>query len=187
MTQSDACGDLREKLTVLTLSHTTGAWSWIPLRQTWANIAPAKGQTIFSRVGTGAPGVSLVCRKQSIRPGQLLRWKDQYIYPVAVRSRGLTHLEVDGAIVQLSACCASPDAQPPGARFPAILTEKYLKHEQEDPYSVNDLTYVLVTPPEIMLRPGTLVQVDTLNYEVLVVHALDPSKLEYEINRRGDL
>ena len=46
---------------------------------------------------------------------------------------------------------------------------------------------MLVTPPEIRLDLGGIVEVDGLKYEVQVAHTLDPSKIEYEIFRKGDL
>lgn len=57
-----------------------------------------------------------------------------------------------------------PEAAP--CSFPAVLTEKYLKHEQLEPYAINLITYVLVTPPSVELKRGGLVQVDGTAYEV---------------------
>ena len=74
-----------------------------------------------------------------------------------------------------------------GIRFPGILTEKYMKWEQPEPYSVNRLAYVLVTPKPIQLQRGGLVGVSGINYEVQLAHTLDPYKNEYEIVRTEDL
>ena len=68
-----------------------------------------------------------------------------------------------------------------------MLTEKHLKWEQPEPYSINRITYVLVTPKAIRLQRGGLVGVDGTNYEVQLAHVLDPWKNEYEIMRREDL
>ena len=100
---------------------------------------------------------------------------------------GRGHLLISGALVRISQCMADVHKGKPGMTFPAILTEKYVAHERLDPYAVNILTYVLVTPPEIELQRGGLVQVDGTNYEVQLAHVLDPSKIEYEIVRKADL
>lgn len=38
--------------------------------------------------------------------------------------------------------------------FPGVLTEKYVRHGQEWPMSVNELGLVLVTPKAVTLRPA---------------------------------
>ncbi len=184
MVQSRECGDLRDRVCVLQLTETDTGWAWTECRTTWANVEPVNGQNLFSRMGTGAPGVSMVFRRQEIRPGQMLIWKNLHIYPTASRPYGLGHIQVDGAIVRLSSCRAGG---PVPADFPAVLAEKYVRHEQLDPYAVNTITYVLITPPEIVLRPGTLVTVDSTYYQVLLAHVLDLTQREYEIKRTADL
>ena len=74
-----------------------------------------------------------------------------------------------------------------GAIFPAVLTEKHLKWEQPEPYSINRITYVLVTPKAVTLTRGKLVEVNGVNYEVQLAHVLDSYKNEYEIVRTEDL
>ena len=68
-----------------------------------------------------------------------------------------------------------------------MLTEKYVRYEQPDPYAVNRLTYVLVTPKAVVLQRGGLVTVNGVNYEVQTAHTLDQWKNEYEVFRTDDL
>ena len=80
-----------------------------------------------------------------------------------------------------------PDRTTDEMTFPGVLTEKYVRHEQEWPMSVNELGLVLVTPKVITLCPGCLVEARGAAWEVLAPHELDPYKNEYEIGRRVDL
>lgn len=184
---SNACGDLRERVSVLKLEKTETGYTWQADRRVWANVQPDSGTNLFSRAGTGAPGVTMVLRRQMMKKGTMLLWRGQYVYVTDLQPVGLGHLQLRGAVVKLSACVANAHKNDPGIQFPAILTEKYVRHEQLDPYAVNVLTYVLVTPPQIELARGGLVNVDGENYEVLLAHVLDPSKTEYEITRKKDL
>ena len=79
------------------------------------------------------------------------------------------------------------DGMAAGMTFPGVLTEKYARHGQEWPMSVNELGLVLVTPKAVKLRSGCLVEVRGSAWEVLVPHELDEYKNEYEIGKRADL
>lgn len=184
---SKACGDLRERITVLTLTETDDGYAWTALRRTWANVQPDAGQNLFSKLGTGAPGVRMVLRRQPLTRGSLLLWRGRYVYISDVRPYGLGHVQLAGALVTLANCTGIPGRDAPEFRFPAVLAEKYVRHEQMDPYAVNALTYVLVTPPQIQLQRGSLVTVDLFLYEVLLAHVLDPCQVEYALMRKVDL
>lgn len=182
-----ACGNLRERVSVLKLEETETGYIWQAARRVWANVQPDRGVNLFSKAGTGALGVKIVLRRQQLQKGAMLLWRGQYVYVSDVQPMDLGHLLVSGALVRLSQCVANVHKAQQGLTFPAVLTEKYVAHEQIDPYAVNILTYVLVTPPEVKLQRGGLVQVDGTAYEVRLAHELDPSKIEYEIVRKADL
>ena len=184
---SNACGDLRERVSVLKLEQTERGYIWQVDHRVWANVQPDSGTNLFSKAGTGAPGVTMVLRLREIQKGAMLLWRGQYVYVTDVQPMGRGHLQLRGAVVTVSQCAANVHKDSTGIQFPAVLTEKYVRHEQLDPYAVNVLTYVLVTPPEIKLTRGGLVTVDGENYEVLLAHVLDTSKVEYEIMRKKDL
>ena len=67
------------------------------------------------------------------------------------------------------------------------MTEKYLGHEQREPYAANVLRHVLVTPKAIALTPGQLVEVDGTPWPVTLAHTLDLWHNEYELEREVDL
>ncbi len=53
--------------------------------------------------------------------------------------------------------------------------------------ATNTLTYVLVTPKEIDLQAGGLVEINGVPYPIQTLHDLDPDKREYELVRKVDL
>lgn len=185
-TPSKLCGDLRERVTVLKLEKTADSYNWTAVRRVWANMQPA-GKNVFSSAGVGAKGVQLVLRRQPLSLTNMILWRGKYVFLSDIQPYAPGHLLVSGALVEISDCVADVHNNPPGPHFPAILTEKYLKHDQLEPYAINILTYVLVTPKCIVLDRGGLVKVGETNYEVQLAHVLDPNKNEYEIVRTEDL
>ena len=95
-------------------------------------------------------------------------------------------MEVKAALCETVKCRKDVDRSPAGCRFPGVLTEKYLRHEQERPQSSTETVLVLVTPKVIELAAGSLVEAGGRDYEVRVCHTLDPHKNEYEIARKAD-
>ena len=176
-------GRLNQPLEVLELRETaTGVWEWVTLRRAWAQVEQTAKTNLFSKVGVGARDAAIVIRRQSLTLHQALRWKGRHLFLTSITHRDRNYLDVAAALVDL-VDCRSED----GVRFPGVITEKYAKWDQPEPYSVNQLTYVLVTPKGIVLQRGGLVAVMGVNYEVQVAHALDPYKTEYEIVRTEDL
>ena len=175
-------GELRERLEVLALRETeSGVWTWETLRRTWGKVTVDGKSNLFSSVGIGARNAALVVRKQELSLRYGMRWRGQHLFLTQITELDRTHLSLSAALVELADC------EMDGVTFPGVLTEKYNKWSQPEPYSVNQITYVLVTPPEIQLDLGGIVRVNGLKYEVQVAHTLDPSKIEYEIVRTEDL
>ena len=96
-------------------------------------------------MGIGARDAAVVVRRQSLTLHNALRWGDIHLFLTAIVPMGRNHLDVDAAVVEVAQCQADMD-EGGGVKFPGVLTEKYLKFEQETPYATNALTYVLVTP-----------------------------------------
>lgn len=181
-------GRLSERLEVLELQETSmGVWAWTTARRIWAQVEQTTKTNLFSKVGVGARDAAIVIRRQPLTLHQALRWNGQHLFLTSITKRDRMHLDVQAALVAQIACRAAADEGKNGIRFPGVLTEKYAKWDQPEPYSVNRLTYVLVTPKEIVLQRGGLVAVEGVNYEVQVAHTLDEYKNEYEIVRTEDL
>lgn len=184
---SNACGDLRERVEILKCVDQATSLAWECERTIWANVQPSTTRTIFSTAGLSAPGVEILLRRQPLERTQAIRWRGQHVFITDIRPQHRSHMLVTGAIVPISQCVADIHAGSGTLQFPAVLTEKYLKHEQLEPYAINLITYVLVTPPSVELKRGGLVQVDGTAYEVQLAHVLDSTKREYEIVRKEDL
>ena len=183
MRPSIDAGALRDALEVLELTKSpAGTWTWTTVRKAQGRVTLATKHNLFSSVGIGARGAEILLRRQALGLHNALLWGEQYLFLTAILPEGRLHLTVQAALVDLAQCRTEA-----GASFPAVLTEKHLKWEQPEPYSINRITYVLVTPKTIRLQRGGLVGVDGTNYEVQLAHVLDPWKNEYEIMRREDL
>lgn len=188
MAKTETTGAMNRWMQVLRLEKTKTGWVWGEERGTWAGLSLGTEKNLFSRVGLGARNCTMHLRAQRLSLDQALKWGTQHIFLTSIQpgeDRG--HLLVQGAFVELADCAASTPHSPDGETFPAVLTEKYLAHEQMNPYAVNRLTYVLVTPKVIVLQRGGIVAVNGIRYEVQVAHSLDPHKNEYEIFRTDEL
>lgn len=181
-------GRLDQPLEVLELRETSaGVWEWVPVRRAWAQMEQTAKTNLFSKVGVGARDAAIVLRRQPLTLHNALRWRGQHLFLTSITQRDRNHLDVAAALVTVDTVCLREDETVTGMTFPGILTEKYARHEQEWPMSVNELGLVLVVPKAVTLRPGSLVEARDAAWEVLVPHELDPYKNEYEIGKRVDL
>lgn len=181
-------GQLDQPLEVLELRETAdGVWEWVTVRRAWAKVEQTSKSNLFSKVGVGARDAAIVIRRQPLTLHNALRWRGQHLFLTAITDNGRNHLSVSAALVTVDQVRLREDQTVAGMTFPGVLTEKYARHEQEWPMSVNELGLVLVTPKAVTLPPGSLVEARDAAWEVLVPHQLDPYKNEYEIGRRVDL
>lgn len=187
--------DLRQRLELLELrfDQEKAAYTWEVRRACWGGVSFDERSNLFSSVGIGARGASIV-----IRPDRLLtlhgamRLGDQFLFLTSiVLSDDRSRLEIRAAV------CARPQDRTgrdaynrpvsvsvPSFTFPGILTEKYFRNEADDVYRAEVQQRVLVTPKVIVLRAGDLVQKgNETPYTVRQVLDLDPYKNEYVIER----
>lgn len=183
-------GRLEERLEVLELVRTEKAeedaasyYTWEAVRRTWGNVALTERKNVYSVHGIGSPGVEIILRRQPIGLDSALRWRGQHCLITGIRPRGRLYLTVQAALVELSACEDPRD----GTRFPAVMTERYLGHEQQEPMAIDLHRRVLVTPKAVKLSPGPLVLVEGVEWPIITPYELDPHKNEYEIQRRVEL
>ena len=167
-------GTMRERLNVLELVYDkdADAYRWREKRRVWAGVEQDDRSNLFSSVGIGVRGVTFTIRcDPALDLHNAYSWNGRHCFltPVTVRS-----------------CRKDADRTPAGSTFPAVLTEKYVGHEQPDLHAETVTDYVLVTPKEIELAPGSWVTVDGAYYRVLVLHVLDEFKNEFEIRRQED-
>lgn len=177
-------GKLDERVLVLALQETSEhVWRWVEIRKTWASVELSTRRNNWSAHGIGTTGVTLTVRRQDITLAHALQWRGQHCFITSVLPFGRNHLKVEAALVAVSEC----EDKVAGIKFPASMTEKYLGHEEREPYDANVLRHVLVTPKVIQLKPGRLVEVDGTPWPIRVAHTLDPWHNEYELEREVDL
>lgn len=185
---SVSVGRLNERAEVLAFqnvseSDTPAAWEWTPIRRTWAGFELMARPNVYSVHGLGAAGVTFTLRRQPLGLDNALLWRGQHCLITAIRPLGRLYLSVDAALVVLSRC-RNPRT---GETFPAVMTEKYVRHEQLEPMAQNKHQRVLVTPKAVRLAPGPLVEVDGVEWPILTPYELDPHRNEYAIERTIDL
>lgn len=176
-------GSMDERVSVLTLAQEGLTYRWETARLTWAKAELSSKTNVYSVHGIGAAGVAFTMRRQPLTLGNALLWRGQHCFITRIAPAGRLHMTVEAALVVTSQC----EDKYTGTTFPAVMTEKYLGHQQLEPYAINTLTHVLVTPKVITLTPGQLVEVDNTPWPIQVAHLLDPWKNEYEIERTVDL
>ena len=180
-------GRLNERVEVLGLLKTTNdegtAYTWEVARRTWAKADLMTRTNVYSVHGLGAAGVSFTLRRQPIDLDSALYWRGQHCLITSIRPLGRLYLTVDAALVVLSQC-RNPRT---GETFPAVMTERYVGHQQQEPMALNTHQRVLVTPKAVKLAPGPLVEVDGVLWPIVTPYELDPYKNEYELKREVDL
>lgn len=191
MTKTDSgveVGRLNDRVDVLSFQNASEsgvppAWEWERVRRTWAGSELTTRPNVYSVHGLGAAGVSFTLRRQPLGLDNALRWRGQHCLITAIRPLGRMYLTVEAALVVLSRC-RNPKT---GETFPAVMTERYVGHQQLEPMAVNKYRRVLVTPKAVRLTPGPLVDVDGVPWPIITPYELDPHRNEYAIERTVDL
>lgn len=183
-----AVGSLNERVEVLGFqnvseSGTPPVWEWEAVRRTWAKAELMTRPNVYSVHGLGAAGVTFILRRQGISLDSALRWRGQHCLITAIRPLGRLYLTVEAALVVLSQC-RNPQT---GETFPAVMTEKYVGHQQLEPMAINVHRRVLVVHKAVKLSPGPLVEVGGVPWPITTPYELDPHKNEYALERTIDL
>lgn len=187
-------GILRDRVGVLRLQldEISNSYEWTRIRSIAAEAEVSGKSNLFSRVGIGARDVVFTVRhRDDLTCADALSWRGpagwEHCFITEITPLDRLFDRVRCARVRLVDCVAEANHTPHGPEFPAVLTEKYVGHEQLEPLAVNVITYVLVTPKAVELKRGSIVEVGGVPYEVQVGHLLDEWKNEFEIVRTVDL
>ena len=197
-------GKLDQHLEVLELRETSaGVWEWVAVRRAWGQVEQTSKTNLFSKVGVGARDAAIVLRTQPLTLHNALRWKGQHLFLTSITDSDRNHISVAAALVEPVTCTAQGYTTKMGegnrpqkvetdpVTFPGVLTEKYVKYEQEDTFAKSRRGLVLVTAKPIRLREGDLVTVQAgpaaAVYNVQACHVLDAYKNEYEMEFSRDV
>lgn len=178
-------GEFRDRLTLLRLNITDSEISWQESGKLWARSERQKAGNIFSSVGLSAESWEFIVRAQDLTAKDALLFEGHHHFITSIDRVELGFWVVSTARVRVVRCQADPANN--GLLFPAAMTEKYIRHEQQLPMAINTTCFVLVTPKIVDLDEGSLVAVDGVPYEVQIGHRLDSFKNEFEVVRKADL
>ncbi len=181
-------GELNQKVEVLELHDEVIAtlgqeprnrYFWNDERWVWAKATPNARKNVYSNHGVGASGVTFILRHQPLCLDNALLWQGRHCFITSIAPLGRAYWQVEAALVEVSSC----EDKYTNTAFPAVMTERYVRFEADDPYNDNQYEHVLVTPKAVKLIPGRLVEVDGKAWHIRAAHLLDPHKNEYDIWR----
>lgn len=179
--------NLNQVIQVLELRRDGDVYAWEKARRTWAAAEQDTRSNLFSSVGVGARGVTFTIRKSwTLTLHNAFLWRGRFCFLTSIVDGNPGFQVVRAALCEPSECQKDADRDPAGCQFPGILTEKYVGHEQLDPHAEVTGDFVLVTPKEVSLKPGSWITVGGAYFLVRAPHELDPFKNEYEIRRKED-
>ena len=179
--------NLNQAIQVLELKKTEDVYTWEKARGTWAAAEQDTRNNLFSSVGVGARGVTFTIRKsRTLTLHNAFRWRGQFCFLTSIVDGAPGFQVVKAALCGPVDCVKDADLETQGCRFPGVLTEKYVGHEQLDPHAEVTGDLVLVTPKVVALKPDSWVLIGDRHFLVRVPHELDPYKNEYEIRRTED-
>lgn len=193
-------GEINRKISVMALKSTGNTYYWEQTSNIWAKVEQLKGNNLFSQVGIGVKSIQFTIRKMSaLSLHNAFQWQGKHCFLTNINEYGRGFYEVTAALIEPKSCIIlrtdkpTKDSlnrpvysMPEQISFPGCLVEKYTGHKQDNPMSIIEMRYVVVTPKVIELVIGELITIDNVNYEVLVKHTLDEYKNEYEIEYRGE-
>ena len=192
---------LTEKIEILTLvlDDETRNLAWAPSGTCWASVMVDTYRNLFSAIGVGTRGATVIIRPHlRLTLHQAIRWRGEFLHLTSILlNREQDRQEIKAAICQNVTLTAKPQArtgrdalnrptkvEQASFTFPGILTEKYFRNEADDFYRAEVQQRVLVTPKEIQMRAGDLIQNGKETpYTVRQVLDLDPYKNEFIVER----
>lgn len=195
---------LTKKIEILTLvqDDETGNIAWAPSRKCWATVKTETQRNLFSAVGVGAVGATVVIRPDlRLTQHQAIRWRGEFLHLTSILlNREQDRQEIKAAICQSVTLTAKPQArtgrdalnrptkvEQASFTFPGILTEMYYRNDPDEIFRSTMQRRALVTPKVVVLRVGDLVQLnDGAPYTVRQVLDLETYKNEYVIERQED-
>ncbi len=181
-------GEFRRQGRLLRLrTDDKGNLAWCPIQTLWMKAEKKTGGNIFSSVGLSAESWEFLVRKQEMTVQDAIMLDGVHYFLTDIQEPYSGFLLVQAARVKIVMCRGGMEKQNATFSFPAAVTEKYVRHEEPRPMSMNIITYVLITPKQVALKAGSLVDVEGEAFEVMGCHTLDEYKNEFEVCRKKDL
>ena len=191
-------GELNERVQILTLKTEAGIMRWEVFKNIWAKVEITGKTNYFSKVGMGVLSVKFTMRRQSLSLYDAICFRGRHYFITGITPISNLHMEVETAKIEPVPCVQFSnettldqlnrpvDEQKPALTFPGMLVEKYLRSNTETGHDEGEITLVLVTPKQVQVDAGKLIEVQGKPYKVTACHMLDEYKNEYEIIRTED-
>lgn len=191
-------GELNKRVQILTLKTEADIMCWEVFKNIWAKVEITGKTNYFSKVGMGVLSVKFTMRRQSLSLYDALCFYGRHYFITGITPISNLYMEVETAKIEPVPCVQFSnetildqlnrpvDEQKPVLTFPGMLVEKYLRSNTETGHDEGEVTLVLVTPKQVQVDAGKLIEVQGKPYKVAVCHMLDEYKNEYEIIRTED-
>lgn len=173
-------GKLDTRISVM--GYRNGAWE--ELGTLWGS-AEYSARVIYASVAAATRGYKITVRKSAlIRLDRALRVNGDHCLIASV-VRHKQYDEIEAAAVTLQRCTLRRKNEDVG-QFEAVLAEQYVNWTQATPNAKHETGMLLITPKEIVLRPGDIVAVDSVRYSVRACHMAEGTHNAYEIRTGVD-
>lgn len=192
-------GELKQRIEVMCLKKWGNKYSWRTSDTIWSKVEASDKTNIFSKVGIGVKSYKFTIRMRDLTLHKAFKWRGRFYFLTDIKEINSMYLEVTAAQIEPRICTVTRTKTTKNelnrpivntetvTTFPGCLIEKYMGYAQQKPHAVNEVTYVLVTPKNINLSSGELVNIDGTTYNVQITHILDEYKNEYEITMKKDV
>lgn len=194
-------GELKEKISILSLNQADTTFSWEITSDSWGKVEQLRGSNRFSEAGLDVKSIRFTLRKRDdLTLHKAFSWRGKHCLLLDIREEGNMYQKVYAALIEPLPCGVIQRGEPrldelnrpvydngTQITFPGYLTEKSLEFTQANPMSYRESKYVLITPKAIVLKSGDLVTVNGITYKVIIPHALNEYKNEYEIMVKEDI
>lgn len=192
-----------EIVTALQFSLNDATGEWKNLFSEWAHIEETGGRCIFSRFGTAGDKTIKIYLPNvwTVSPDMQFQINGQRYMIGNVINNNLDYLEITLAEVTPVLCKAERKERPvydeygrPDDRratiyeFEGVLLEKYAGYQSiSNAYAAEESRMILITPKQITLYPGDLIEADKRRFYVQICHISERYKNEYEIVLKDDV
>ena len=191
-------GVLNERVEILSLESTGKTLSYYVSKNIWAKAELLNKTNYFSKVGMGVKSAKFTIRRQEISLHNALKYRGNHYFITSITPVLKMYLEVEAAMIEPDVCIKTSEEtkldslnrprlqQKTEYSFPGFITEKYLRYTEEKGHGENEISFVVVTPKEVVMDTGKLVKIKENYYKVINCHLLDEYKNEYEVVKTED-
>ncbi|MEA5085098.1 MAG: hypothetical protein VB018_13270 [Lachnospiraceae bacterium] len=189
-----------ERVKLLQLVKEDNVYQWQAVQGVWAEFKADGGKNLFSANGIGARNATFILRRfNGITLFNAFKYNGKHYFLTLIENLDRMYRKVTAAEIEPTICSYTPkvyskdeynrptEIEGEEIIFPACITEKFVGYTQTAVTAKTEVTFVFVTPKEIVLFVGDEIVADGKTYQIEKVHLLDEYKNEYEATVKGDV